>query len=115
MKISYHRRRKMKTRRIAISKLLLNGIDNPKELAKELKVTVPTIKRDLEALKTMSEEDLTFQKKQTSKEILDKKDIILKMLDNEEYYNDNGELNMTKIIKELKTSRTTVLSVLNGE
>lgn len=105
----------MKTRRIAISKLLLNGIDNPKELAKELKVTVPTIKRDLEALKTMSEEDLTFQKKQTSKEILDKKDIILKMLDNEEYYNDNGELNMTKIIKELKTSRTTVLSVLNGE
>ncbi|WP_121626509.1 hypothetical protein [Poseidonibacter antarcticus] len=115
MKISYHRRRKMKTRRIAINKLLLNGIDNPKDLAKELKVTVPTIKRDLEALKTMSEEDLTFQKKQTSKEILDKKDIILKMLDNEEYYNVNGELNMTKITKELKTSRTTVLSVLNGE
>ena len=115
MKISYHRRRKMKTRRIAINQLLLNGIDDPKELAKELKVTIPTIKRDLEALKTMSKDDLTFQKKQTSKEMLDKKDIILKMLDNEEYYNQNGDLNISKISNELKTSRTTVLSVLNGE
>ena len=115
MKISYHRRRKIKTRRIAINKLVLNGIDNPKDLAKELKVTVQTIKRDLEALKTMSKEDLTFQKKQSSKEILDKKDTILKMLDNEEYYNDNGELNIAKITKEIKTSRSTVLSVLNGE
>ena len=115
MKISYHRRRKIKTRRIAINKLLLNGIDDPKELAKELKVTIPTIKRDLEALKTMSEEDLTFQIRQTSQELLEKKDTILSMLDNEEYYNENGELNITKICKELATSRTTVLSVLNGE
>lgn len=115
MKISYHRRRKIKTRRIAINKLILNGIDDPKELAKELKVTVPTIKKDLEALKTMGEEDLTFEKRQTSKELLEKKDTILKMLDDEEYYNDNGELNISKITKELKTSRTTVLSVLNGE
>jgi len=105
----------MKTRRIAINQLILNGIDNPKELAKELKVTVATIKRDLEALKTMSKEDLTFQKKQTSKEMLDKKNTILKMLDNEEYYNENGDLNINKICNELKTSRTTVLSVLNGD
>lgn len=115
MKISYHRRRKIKTRRIAINEFLLNGIDDPKQLAKELKVTIPTIKKDLEALKTMNEEDLTFQTRQTSQEILDKKDTVLSMLDNEEYYNENGELNITKICKELKTSRTTVLSVLNGE
>jgi len=115
MKISYHRRRKIKTRRIALRDLILRGIEDPKDLAKELKVTVPTVKRDLEALKTMSEEDFTFETRQTSQEILDKKDTILQMLDNEEYYNDNGEINILKITTELKTSRTTVLCVLNGE
>ena len=115
MKISYHRRRKIKTRRIALNNLLKNGIDEPKELAKELKVTIPTIKRDIEALKTMNESDLTFETRSTSKEMLDKKDTILKMLDDENYYNDNGEINITKISSELKTSRSTVLSVLNGE
>ena len=115
MKISYHRRRKIKTRRIALRDLILRGIEDPKDLAKELKVTIPTIKRDLEALETMSEEDFTFETRQTSQEILDKKDTILKMLDDENYYNENGDLNITKIIEELKTSRTTVLSVLNGE
>ena len=115
MKISYHRRRKIKTRRIALRDLILRGIEDPKDLAKELKVTVPTIKRDLEALKTMSEEDFTFETRQTSQEILDKKDTILQMLDNEEYYNDNGEINISKITTELKTSRATVLVVLNGE
>jgi len=115
MKISYHRRRKMKPRRIALRDLINKGIENPIDLAKELKVTVPTIKRDLEALTTMSEEDFTFQKKQTSQEILEKKDTILSMLDNEEYYNSNGELNISKIKLELKTSRSIVMSVLNGE
>jgi hypothetical protein len=114
VKISYHRRRKIKTRRIALRDLILRGIEDPKDLAKELKVSLPTIKKDLEALKTMSEEDFTFETKQTSKEILDKKDTILKMLDNEEYYNDNGDLNISKITIELKTSRTMVLNVLNG-
>lgn len=115
MKISYHRRRKIKTRRIAIRELISNGIDDPKELAKELKVTVPTIKRDLEAMKTMSEDDFTFAKRETSQEILDKKDEILRMLDDEEYYTKNGDINILKITKELKTSRATVMSVLNGE
>ena len=115
MKISYHRRRKIKTRRIAIRDLILRGIEDPKDLAKELKVTLPTIKRDLEALKTMSDEDLTFDTIQTSQEILDKKDIILKMLDDENYYNENGDLNISKITSELNTSRSTVMSVLNGE
>jgi hypothetical protein len=115
MKISYHRRRKIKTRRIAIRDLILRGIEDPQDLATELKVTLPTIKRDLEALKTMREEDLTFQTKQTSQEILDKKDLILKMLDDENYYNENGDLNISKITKELNTSRATVMSVLNGE
>ncbi|QDF29325.1 hypothetical protein [Halarcobacter anaerophilus] len=115
MKISYHRRRKIKTRRIAIRELISNGIDDPKELAKELNVTVPTIKRDLEAMKTMSEEDFTFAKRETSQEILDKKDEILRMLDDEEYYSKNGDINILKITKELKTSRATVMSVLNGE
>jgi len=115
MKISYHRRRKIKTRRIALRDLILRGIEKPKDLAKELKVTEPTIKRDLEALKTMSEEDFTFETRQTSQEILDKKDTILQMLDNEEYYNDNGEINISKITTELNTSRKTVLCVLNGE
>lgn len=115
MKISYHRRRKIKTRRIAIRELISNGIDDPKELAKELNVTVPTIKRDLEAMKTMSEEDFTFAKRETSQEILDKKDEILRMLDDEEYYTKNGDINILKITKELKTSRATVMSVLNGE
>ena len=115
MKISYHRRRKMKTRRIAIRDLIQRGIEDPKDLAKELKVTVPTIKRDLEAMKTMSEEEFTFQKRQTSQEILDKKDEILRMLDDEEYYTPNGDVNITKITQELKTSRSTVMSVLNGE
>ena len=105
----------MKTRRIAIKELLEKGIEDPKDLAKELKVTVPTIKRDLEAMKTMSEEDFTFQKKQTSQEILDKKDEILRMLDDEKYYTDNGDININKITQELKTSRATVMSVLNGE
>jgi len=114
MKISYHRRRKIKTRRIAVRDLILRGIEDPKDLAKELKVTVPTIKRDLEALKTMSEDDFTFEKRQTSQEILDKKETILQMLDDEEYYNENGEINISKITDELKTSRTTVMSVLNG-
>ena len=115
MKISYHRRRKIKTRRIALRDLILKGIEDPKDLAKELKVTIATIKRDLDSLKTMSEEDFTFNTRQTSQEILDKKDIILKMLDDENYYNENGDLNITKITKDLKTSRTIVLSVLNGE
>ncbi len=115
MKISYHRRRKMKTRRIAIRDLILQGIEDPKDLAKELKVTVQTIKRDLEAMKTMSEEDFSFQKRETSQEILDKKDEILRMLDDEEYYTDNGDINISKIMQELKTSRATVVSVLNGE
>lgn len=114
MKISYHRRRKIKTRRIALRDLILRGIEDPKDLAKELKVTVPTIKRDLEALKTMSEEDFTFKDRQTSQEILDKKETILRMLDDEEYYTENGEINISKITHELKTSRATVLSVLNG-
>ena len=114
MKISYHRRRKIKTRRIAIRDLILRGIEDPKDLAKELKVTLPTIKRDLEALKTMSDEDLTFETRQTSQEILDKKDLILKMLDDENYYNENGDLNILKITSELNTSRSTVMSVLNG-
>ena len=115
MKISYHRRRKIKTRRIALRELILRGIEDPKDLAKELKVTIPTIKKDLEALKTMSEEDFTFETRQTSQEILNKKDTILKMLDNENYYNENGELNISKITNELNTSRATVMSVLNGE
>jgi DeoR/GlpR family transcriptional regulator of sugar metabolism len=115
MKISYHRRRKIKTRRIALRDLVLRGVVEPRDLAKALKVTVPTIKKDLEALKTMSEEDFTFETRQTSQEILDKKDTILQMLDNEEYYSENGEINITKITTELKTSRATVLSVLNGE
>ena len=115
MKISYHRRRKIKTRRIALRDLLDRGIEDPKELAKELKVTVPTIKRDLEALEFMSEEDFTFRKKQTSQELLEKKDRILSMLDDEEYYTPSGDINITKITQELKTSRSTVMSVLNGE
>ncbi len=115
MKISYHRRRKIKTRRIALRELLDRGIDDPKDLAKELNVTVQTIKRDLEALKTMNEEDFTFQKRQTSQEILDKKDEILRMLDDEEYYTKNGDVDIIKITKELKTSRTTVMSVINGD
>lgn len=115
MKLSYHRRRKIKTRRIALRELLLRGIENPKDLAKELKVTMPTIKRDLEALKTMSDEDFTFKTGQTSQEILEKKDAILKMLDDEEYYTDNGCINILKITSELNTSRGTVLSVLNGD
>ncbi len=115
MKISYHRRRKIKTRRIALRDLILRGIEDPKDLAEELKVTVPTIKRDLEALKTMSDEDFTFQTRQTSEEILEKKDTILKMLDDEEYYTSSGDINISKITKELKTSRATVLAVLNGE
>ena len=115
MKISYHRRRKIKTRRIALRDLILRGIEEPKDLAKELNVTIPTIKRDLDALKTMSEEDFTFETRQTSQEILDKKNMILKMLDDEKYYTNYGDLNITKITQELKTSRATVLSVLNGE
>jgi len=115
MKISYHRRRKIKTRRIAIRDLISRGIEEPKELAKELEVILPTIKRDLEALKTMSEEDFTFQKRATSEQILDKKDRILRMLDDEEYYKDDGNINILKITSELKTSRAIVISVLNGE
>ena len=46
MKISYHRRRKIKTRRIALRDLISQGIEEPKDLAKELKVTIPTIMRD---------------------------------------------------------------------
>ena len=113
--ISYHRRRKIKTRRIALRELIFRGIEEPKELSKELKVTVPTIKRDLVALKTMSEEDFSFQTRQTSSEILEKKDAILSMLDDEDYYTENGNVNIPKIMQELKTSRITVLSVLNGE
>ena len=115
MKISYHRRRKIKTRRIALKEFLDRGIDDSKDLAKELNVTVATIKKDLEALKTMNDEDFTFQKRQTSQEILDKKDEILRMLDDEEYYTKNGDVDIIKITKELKTSRTTVMSVINGD
>ncbi len=115
MKISYHRRRKIKTRRIALDKLIKEGIEDPKELAVLLKVTPPTIKRDLKALLTMTKEDFMFKTKATSEDILEKKDLILKMLDDENYYNDSGELNIKEICLELKTSRSTVLSVLNGE
>ena len=115
MKISYHRRRKIKTRRIALRDLVSQGMNNPKDLAKELKVTIPTIKKDLEALKTMSDEDFTFATRQTSQEILDKKDTILKMLDDENYYTQKGDLNISKIMKDLNTSRATIMSVLNGE
>ncbi|MGE0052386.1 MAG: hypothetical protein AB7S49_12780 [Arcobacter sp.] len=115
MKISYHRRRKIKTRRIALRDLILRGMENPIDLAKELKVTVPTIKRDLEAIKIMDEEDFTFQTRQTSEQLLEKKDLILKMLDDEEYYTEKGELNISKIMDELKTSRATIMSVLNGD
>ena len=115
MKISYHRRRKMKIRRIAIKDLIARGIEEPKELAKELNVTVQTIKRDLEAMKSMSEEDFTFQKRESSQTILDKKETILRMLDDEAYYTDSGDINIAKITQELKTSRATVLAVLNGE
>lgn len=115
MKISYHRRRKIKTRRIAIRDLISKGVEDPKELAKELKVTVPTIKKDLEALKTMSEEELTFNTRTTSQGMLDKKDTILRMLDDEEYYTEDGDINISKIMSELKTSRATVMAVLNGE
>lgn len=115
MKISYHRRRKIKTRRIAIRDLISRGIEDPKELAKQLKVTVPTIKKDLEALKTMSEEELSFNTRQTSQSMLDKKDTILRMLDDENYYTEDGEVNISKITAELKTSRATVMAVLNGE
>lgn len=115
MKISYHRRRKMKTRRIAIRDLISRGIEEPKDLAKELKVTVQTIKRDLEAMEMMNEEDFTFQERQTSQEILDKKDEILRMLDDEEYYSPSGDINISKITEVLKTSRATVMLVLNGE
>ncbi|MGB5918664.1 HTH domain-containing protein [Arcobacter sp.] len=45
---------------------ILRGIEEPKDLAKELKVTVSTVKRDLEALKTMSEEYFIFETRQTS-------------------------------------------------
>lgn len=114
-KISYHRRRKIKTRRIAIRDLILQGIEEPKDLSIELKVTIATIKKDLVALTSMSENDFTFEKRQISQKILDKKDEILSMLDNENYYKDNGDLNISKISKELKTSRATVISVLNGE
>lgn len=115
MKISYHRRRKIKTRRIALRELFERGVDDPKELANELKVTVLTIKKDLEALEFMSEEDFTFQKRQTSQEILDKKDEILRMLDDEEYYTPSGQVNIKKITEVLNTSRATVMSVINGE
>lgn len=115
MKISYHRRRKIKTRRIALRDLILRGIEEPKDLANELKVTVPTIKKDLEALETMNEKDFSFKTRQTSQEILDKKDEILRMLDDEEYYTSSGDVNILKITKVLKTSRATVMSVLNGE
>jgi hypothetical protein len=37
------------------------------------------------------------------------------MLDDEEYYNDKGDINISKITAELNTSRATVMSVLNGE
>ncbi len=40
--------------------------------------------------------------------------MILKMLDNENYYNENSDLNISKITSELNTSRSTVMSVLNG-
>lgn len=115
MKISYHRRRKIKTRRIAIRELISKGVEEPKDLAKELKVTILTIKRDLEAIKSMSEEDFTFQKRDTPQVILDKKDEILRLLDNEEYYKENGVIDILKITQELNTSRKTVLSVLNGD
>jgi DNA-binding MarR family transcriptional regulator len=115
MKISYHRRRKIKTRRIALRDLILRGITDPKELSLELKVTVPTIKKDLDALKTMSDKDFTFQTKQTSQEMLNKKDTILRMLDDENYYTNSGDVNISKIVEELNTSRSTVVAVLNGE
>ena len=115
MKISYHRRKKIKLRRISLRNLLANGIDDLKELSTQLKVTIPTIKKDLLALNEMKEEDFIFQKRDTSHTILTKKDTILRMLDDEEYYTKEGEINISKITKELKTSRSTVLSVLNGE
>ena len=59
--------------------------------------------------------DFTFETRATSQEILEKKDTILKMLDDEKYYSECGDINIVKIMDELKTSRATVLSVLNGE
>ena len=115
MKISYHRRKKIKLRRISLKKLLANGIDDLKELSSSLNVTIPTIKKDLEALKTMKDEDFVFQTRDSSEAILNKKEKILSLLDDENYYTQAGELNISKIIQELKTSRATVLSVLNGE
>jgi hypothetical protein len=41
--------------------------------------------------------------------------MILKMLDNENYYNENGDLNISKITSELNTNKSTVMSVLNGK
>ncbi len=37
------------------------------------------------------------------------------MLDDEEYYTNSADVNISKIAQELKTSRATVISVLNGE
>ena len=115
MKISYHRRKKIKLRRISLRNLLDNGINDLKELSSQLKVTIPTIKKDLLALENMQEEDFIFQKRDSSDSIINKKDAILKMLDDENYYTEDGDINISKITKELKTSRSTVLSVLNGE
>ncbi len=36
------------------------------------------------------------------------------MLDDEDYYTNSGDVNISKITQELKTSRATVISVLNG-
>lgn len=41
--------------------------------------------------------------------------MILKMLDDENYYTENGNVDISKITEELNTSRATVLSVINGE
>ena len=41
--------------------------------------------------------------------------MILRMLDDENYYTENGNINISKITEELNTSRVTVLSVINGD
>ena len=48
-------------------------------------------------MKTMSEDDFTFATRQTSQEILEKKDMILKMLDDENYYTEKWNVRYIKI------------------
>ena len=73
-KWSYHRRCKIKTRRIALKKISSHNIsmEELKDLAKSWNF-FQTIKRFRYFVKTMSDEDFTFAVRQTSEQILDKK------------------------------------------